>query len=470
MDIDKSVKGKVFQVIPLWVAYRQNLIRHGVPAEQAEWYVRWAEGFAKSMKGPLASRSGADILRYLEKQARRADMNEWQIRQAVQAVRFLYQEQLNTTWARKWEWDKAESHAVAFLNKKVEAVPASVAGPDQPLPENDSGTRFADQRPKDHFREKHAELVAGLRKEIRQRHYSLRTEQSYESWVLRFLAFHSGKMISEIGAEEIRSYLDYLVQERQVAASTQSQALNALVFFFKQVLQVQVGKIGDFTRSRRPRKLPDVLFPDEVAQLLAEMSGIHALMAGLLYGSGLRLLECMRLRVKDIDFKYRQIKVWGKGGKHRPTMLPNRYEGELRKHLRQVKGMHENDLRNGHGEVFMEPALARKYTNASREWAWQYVFPANGLSVDPRSGKVRRHHIHETSLQKAVKSAARKAGITKQASCHTLRHSFATHLLEAGYDIRTVQELLGHENVATTMIYTHVMNRPGLVVKSPADL
>jgi integron integrase len=269
----------------------------------------------------------------------------------------------------------------------------------------------------------------------------------------------------------VRTYLDYLAVEREVAASTQNQALNALVFFYGQVLRKPLGEMEEFARAKRPRRLPEVMTRDEVQRLLSKMDGIPGLMAGLMYGSGIRLMECVRLRVKDIDFARHQIMVRdGKGQKDRVTMLPDRFAAALQEHLARVKAIHTQDLAQGNADVYIWPAMARKYPNAGKEWIWQYVFPAKGLSVDPRSGKVRRHHINENLVQNAVKEAAIQATINKRVSCHTLRHSFATHLLEAGYDIRTVQELLGHANVITTMIYTHVLNRPGLSVKSPADI
>jgi integron integrase len=317
-----------------------------------------------------------------------------------------------------------------------------------------------------------SELVEAVKTEIRTRHYSYRTETAYLDWVRRFIAFHNYANPSGLDAPTaVKTYLDYLAVEREVAASTQNQALNALVFFYGQVLRKPLGEMEEFTRAKRPRRLPEVMTRDEVQTLLSQMSGITGLMAGVMYGSGLRLMECVRLRVKDIDFAQHQIMVRdGKGQKDRVTMLPERFAAPLQEHLVRVKAIYEQDLAQGTAEVYIWPALGRKYPNAGKEWIWQYVFPAKSLSVDPRSGKVRRHHINENLLQKAVKEAAARAAINKQVSCHTLRHSFATHLLEARYDIRTVQELLGHANVVTTMIYTHVLNRPGLSVKSPADI
>jgi integron integrase len=304
---------------------------------------------------------------------------------------------------------------------------------------------------------------------MRTGNYSFSTERAYSAWVVRFLSFCAARF-SEPGAGSVHAFLEHLALARNVSAATQGQALNALVFFFQHVLGHPLGTIPDFPRARGRRRLPTVLSREEVARLLSRLSGVHALMAGLLYGSGLRLMECLRLRVKDLDFDRRQVLVReGKGGKDRVTVLPERFREPLRKHLADVRARDEQDRDRGFGEVHLPPALERKYPGAPRDWAWQWVFPAGRLSVDPRSGKVRRYHVHESALQKAVKKAARDAGIAKRVTCHTLRHSFATHLLESGYDIRTVQEMLGHSDVSTTMIYTHVLNRPGLAVKSPAD-
>ena len=274
-----------------------------------------------------------------------------------------------------------------------------------------------------------------------------------------------------MGHIEVEQFLTHLAVERNVAASTQNQALNAIVFLYKEVLGRELGWLDAMERAKRPVRMPVVLTTIEVRALLARLEGRHWLMASLLYGAGLRLMECVRLRVKDIDFEYAQITVRdGKGEKDRVTMLPGSIIAPLKIHLEQANVLHEQDLQEGFGEVYLPFALARKYPQAGREWGWQYVFPASQRSLDPRSGKERRHHIDEQSLQRAVKKALREAGIHKPASCHTLRHSFATHLLQAGYDIRTVQELLGHKDVSTTMIYTHVLNRGGKGVRSPLDI
>lgn len=308
-------------------------------------------------------------------------------------------------------------------------------------------------------------LLDQVRDACRLRHLSLRTEQAYVYWIRRYVRFHDTRHPAEMGAEEIRTFLSQLATAGRVAASTQNQALAALLFLYRHVLRIEKA-----VRARRARKLPVVLTPAETQAVLSQLTGTHGLIAGLLYGSGLRLLECLRLRVKDLDFACHQLTVrHGKGEKDRVTMLPQRLEAALQDHLRRVKEQHTRDLAEGFGTVELPYALARKYPNAPRSWGWQYVFPSMNRSTDPRSGEVRRHHLSESSVQKAVTAAVRKAGITKPGSCHTLRHSFATHLLQAGYDIRTVQELLGHKDVSTTMIYTHVLNRGGKGVRSPLD-
>jgi integron integrase len=313
-------------------------------------------------------------------------------------------------------------------------------------------------------------LLDQVRQLLRLRHYSLRTEEAYLAWMKRFILFHGKRHPRELDERDISAFLTSLAVEGKVAASTQNQALSALLFLYKEVLGRELAFIGGVVRVKRPPKLPVVLSPAEVRAVLAQLSGQYRLMAELLYGSGLRLLECLRLRVKDVDFQYLQIVVRdSKGGKDRRTMLPVSVVPPLRDHLEAVKRRHEEDLASGFGKVHLPGALERKMPNASREWAWQYVFPADKRSLDPRSGVEQRHHVNEKNLQNAVKAAVRTAGVSKTASCHTLRHSFATHLLENGYDIRTVQELLGHKDVSTTMIYTHVLNKPGMGVRSPLD-
>lgn len=313
-------------------------------------------------------------------------------------------------------------------------------------------------------------LLEQVRQTIRLKHYSIRTEEAYVQFIKRFILFHHKRHPLEMGADEIRQYLSYLANVGQVAASTQNQALSALLFLYREVLNVELPFIEGIERAKRPVRVPVVLTHEECKKILSHLSGIHKLMAELLYGSGLRLMEAVRLRVKDIDFGYKQITIRdGKGEKDRRTVLPVSLIEPLQHQLTRSKLLHQEDLQRGYGRVYLPYALERKYPNASSEWAWQWVFPANNLSVDPRSAKTRRHHASEDMLQAAVKRAVAKAGVAKRVSCHTFRHSFATHMLENGYDIRTVQELLGHANVKTTQIYTHVLNRGGHGVKSPLD-
>jgi len=313
-------------------------------------------------------------------------------------------------------------------------------------------------------------LLRQVHEAIRRLHYSRRTEEAYVHWIKRFIFWSGKRHPSTLGEAEVSAFLSHLAVELNVAAATQNQALSALLFLYKQVLGVELPWLDAMVRAKRPVRLPVVLSPGEVAALLAQLEGVHGLMAGILYGCGLRLMECLRLRVKDADFAYRQILVReGKGEKDRVTMLPERLVQALHTQLGAAKRLHAIDLREGYGEVHLPYALARKYPRAGYEWGWQYVFPSKSRSVDPEGGVVRRHHLDESVLARALKQAARDAGIVKRVSAHVLRHSFATHLLQNGYDIRTVQELLGHADVSTTMIYTHVLNKGGRGVRSPLD-
>jgi integron integrase len=314
-------------------------------------------------------------------------------------------------------------------------------------------------------------LLDRVRDMLRVKHYSIRTEKTYVRWIRRYILFHDKRHPEEMGAREIEAFLTHLAVEKNVAASTQNQALCALLFLYNEVLEKDLTPdVIDAVRAKKPKRLPVVLTRDEAMSVLAALSGTNQLIARTLYGSGLRLIECLRLRVKDIDFAYRQITVRdGKGQKDRATILPASLVDPLQEHLRRVRMLHQQDLDRGYGSVYLPYALERKYPSAHKEWCWQYVFPAQGRSTDPRSGVVRRHHLSESSVQKAVRRAVKLAGIDKPAGCHTFRHSFATHLLEDGYDIRTVQELLGHKDVKTTMIYTHVLSKGGLAVRSPLD-
>jgi integron integrase len=313
-------------------------------------------------------------------------------------------------------------------------------------------------------------LLDQVREALRVRHYSRRTERAYVAWIRRYIVFHGKRHPVDMGAAEVSTFLSYLAVEGKVSASTQNQALAALLFLYDSTLGIDLPWLEDLVRAATPQRLPVVLSRDEVRAVLLSLRGTPRLMAVLLYGAGLRLLECAHLRIKDLDFSANQIVVRsGKGDRDRVTLLPAAVKPALQGQLERVRAQHENDLRAGAGWVQLPHALSRKYPNAGREWPWQWVFPATRTYTDPVTGQWRRHHLHETVIQRAVHRAVREAGLTKPASCHTFRHSFATHLLEDGYDIRTVQELLGHRDIRTTMIYTHVLNRGPSAVRSPLD-
>jgi len=313
-------------------------------------------------------------------------------------------------------------------------------------------------------------LLDQMKDILRAKHYSPRTEETYADWAKRFILFHDKRHPGEMGAKEIQEYITYLATELNLAASSQNQALSAIIFLYRHVLKIELDFPQQNIRAKKSEHLPTVLSKTEAISVISQMSGITKIMAQILYGSGLRLMECLRLRVKDIDFQNRQIVVRdGKGEKDRVTPLPETLVVPLQQHLAEIYQLHKKDLDEGFGEVYLPYALSRKAPNTAREWFWQYVFPASQRSIGPVTNQIRRHHIDESTLQRAVKAAARKANINKPVSPHTFRHSFATHLLQNGYDIRTVQELLGHKDVKTTMIYTHVLQRGGLAVRSPLD-
>jgi integron integrase len=313
-------------------------------------------------------------------------------------------------------------------------------------------------------------LLDQVRNEIRLRHYSIRTEDAYLGWIKRFILHHKKRHPRNMGAAEVTDFLTHLAVKGHVSASTQNQALNAVLFLYRDVLKIELPWLDGIQRAKSSRRLPVVLTREEVKRLLAQLDGTRWLIVALIYGSGLRLMEALRLRVKDVDFSYCQMFVRdAKGQKDRVTPLPTMLVDPLRQQLDRVRTLHQRDIADGFGRVWLPYALERKYPNACREWGWQFVFPSASRSSDPRSGIVRRHHVHESVVQKCVKQAVRDAQILKPATVHTLRHSFATHLLEDGYDIRTVQELLGHSDVSTTMIYTHVLHKGGKAARSPLD-
>lgn len=313
-------------------------------------------------------------------------------------------------------------------------------------------------------------LLDQVRGKIRLKHYSIRTEQAYVDWIKRYILFFDKRHPKDLGVHEVEQFLTHLAVERRVSASTQNQAKSALLFLYKEVLAIDLPWLDNVERAKAPKRLPVVLTPAEIQKILAQLDGTNLLITSLLYGTGMRILEALRLRVKDVDFSRKEILIRdGKGFKDRVTMLPIALIEPLNAHLKRVKALHEQDLQAGFGAVYLPYALSKKYPYAERDWTWQYVFPSAKLSMDPRSGETRRHHIQDQVIQRAVRQAVVDANLTKPATPHTFRHSFATHLLESGYDIRTVQELLGHSDVSTTMIYTHVLNKGGRGVSSPLD-
>ncbi len=413
--------------------------------KEAHWLGVRMENFFRAHQRQMESVTVADVCNYLEGLMRKGQV-EWQIKQTLDAIgllmRYGYQREDLMIPALREAWGRRLNQRVGIA---VPVINSTATG----------GVAAVSER---------------LRRVLRVAHYALRTEKSYTQWWERFEKFVGDRPEAELGADEVRTFLEDLAVERRVSAATQKQALNALVFVFGQVLGRPLGNLGDMILAKPKRRLPCVLTVDEVSRVLAELDGVPSLIGQLLYGSGLRLLEALRLRVKDVEFDSGQIIVRdGKGEKDRVTVLPETIREPLLEHLRGVWRLHQQDLKAGSGRVQLPYALAVKYPNAGREWCWQFVFPAGGLSKDPRSGAIRRHHLHETTMQRAMNEAVRRSEVAKPASSHTMRHSFATHLLESDHDIRTVQELLGHSDVATTMIYTHVMNRPGLGVRSPLD-
>ncbi len=413
--------------------------------KDAYWLGIRMENFLRVYEPQIETVSLKDACDYLESVMRKGQA-DWQVKQSLDAIGLLM----------KFGYERYELGVPqlreAWGNRLNERVGISAT---QPVSATD---------------DKPLGVVDRIRRVLRVAHYAIKTEKAYTQWWARFEAFAGERSSDELGPDDVRAFLEYLAVERKVAADTQKQALNALVFVFGQVLGRPLGNLGDWTIAKSSRRLPCVLTVEEVQKVLSQLNGIPALVARLLYGSGLRLSEALRLRFKDVDFAGGKIVVRdGKGEKDRVTVLPQSIQEPLLEHLRGVWRLHQQDLKVGGGNVELPYALAVKYPNAEHEWGWQFCFPAPGLSKDPRSGVIRRHHVHESTIQRAMTRAVRESRVHKPANCHTLRHSFATHLLEANYDIRTVQELLGHNDVATTMIYTHVMNKPGMGVRSPLD-
>ena len=452
-----------------WDNFINKSKRYGLKDQALRWHVRHAERYIKAHEGlRLLTHTAQQVEAYLNTMSRKPSLKDWQYKQIIMSLRILFVDIVQLAWAKDYPWqDRMED--------------ASALSPDHPTIARDSGVQRNKQRVSatlnsDSLLDKVSALFPHhferLAIEIRMRQYSIRTERAYREWLARYIAFNAMQDPAMLEPSVMANYLEHLVVKRNVASSTQSQALNALVFFYKQVLGTEIADIGVFRHSRKPRKLPVVLTRDEVTCLLRAIDNPERqLMVNLLYGCGMRLMECIRLRVLDVDFGYQHIIIRNaKGGKDRVVPLPNKLIQPLQEQIDKVRSIHQEDVVKGFGSVFLPDALSRKYPNAPKEFRWQYIFPAATISEDPRSNAIRRHHIHERVLQKYIKIAADKTGLTKRISPHVMRHSFATHLLESGYDIRTVQELLGHSDVSTTMIYTHVLNKPGVTVTSPLDL
>lgn len=449
-----------------WENYTLFLVKQGVSKKYVTWYVlRTKQYIAAFPDHHIRSHTGSEVEGFLNNVGRETSLKPWQFRQVVDAIRILFLLALKHEWAKAFDWEYWFESA-----KQLEADHVTVARDYTDALAGIDEIEGEERCPPDLY-QRYQPVLAEVVRVVRLKNYSMRTEKTYRGWVARFFYFHQPDDVQSLGANEVKKYLEHLALKRNVSVSTQRQALNAIAFLFNQVWNRPMGDLGEFVGARRPRKLPVVLSRDEVRRVLQHISGKHHLMAGLMYGGGLRLMECVTLRVLDVDFDYNQLIVRnGKGFKDRVVPLPGRFKDALREQIDFVAGLHNRDLQAGYGEVYLPDALSRKYPNASRDLRWQYLFPSTRIGADPRSGVLRRHHLHETSLQKIIRRAVKESGILKRATSHTFRHSFATHLLEAGYDIRTVQELLGHSDVSTTMIYTHVMNTPGISVKSPADL
>lgn len=456
-----------------WDKYISKTNAYGIKKDAARWYVKHAECYIKAYKNKrLSLHTEYDLERYLTSKGDMSRLQDWQYKQLVIALKILFFEIVKPEWAVTFPWDEYIDHASTLPSSHSTVVrdykPVDLESISQGLlDKNEKSSGLFNK-----VFELYPLHIQNLIKHIRVKQYSIRTEQSYLGWLLRYINYHSMKDPETLKEVHIAEFLEHLVFKRRVASSTQSQALNALIFFYKTVLGIELSDAIEFSRSKKPKRLPVVLSVREVKGLLNEITHpTQLLMVNLLYGCGMRLMECVRLRVQDVDFDYSKILVrQAKGGKDRVVPIPNKLVEILKEHIDTVEELHDSDLKGGLGSVYMPDALGRKYPNAEKEFRWQYVFPSSTISKDPRSNAMRRHHVHERGLQRQIKKSSEAFGITKKVSTHTLRHSFATHLLENGYDIRTVQELLGHADVSTTMIYTHVLNKPGVTVTSPLDM
>ncbi len=458
---DKRPDADAVLVERFWHNYLSILEKARIHKAAIPWYRKHVEAYIRASQDRLAKHKAADLNDYLNAKGRLTGLPEWQFRQIADALRLLFCELVRPAWAEDYDWYQWRAFA-----RQLE--------PDHPTLLRDANPALLVAPSSNpliiRFRESCADCHAAFLRTIRLRGMAARTEQTYEHWITRFLQFHQWKPLDELGSPDLAAYLEHLAVVRKVSIATQKIALNALVFLFREVLGRNIDEAISYAHARKPRRIPSVLSRDEVKALLATLQGRPRLMASLMYGTGMRVMECVRLRVQDIDFAFHQITVRaGKGGKDRVVPLPQKLVPQLSEYLEEVRQIHAGDLAAGYGEVLLPASLARKLGKAASSFTWQYVFPATRLAMDYSTGTTRRHHVHETSLQKAIRHAAKVAGIHKRVTSHTLRHSFATHLLQSGKDIRVLQEILGHADVSTTMIYTHVLNRGGLAVPSPFD-
>jgi len=457
--MDTGIQPTKSSIDRFWAKYIGVLKLFRIPERSHPWYQKHIQEFVDEHPSiRLQDHTPESLQHFLEKLGRNEQIDDWLFRQKVDALRLLFCHLLRISWAKYFDWDlwsagaKSLGRDHATVARSYEMIDRCVDGS-----ENYLGKRFPDIYRK--F------LVA-----IRMPDYSINTEKSYLGWIVRFLRFHPERLPYNCSEPDVASFLEYLAIKRKVAGATQAQALNALVFFFARVLEQPLGEIGPFKRPKRPQRIPTVLSPREVESIFSNLYGMNRLMIRLMYGTGMRVMECVRLRIMDLDFEYKNIIVrQGKGKKDRSVPMPDMLIEHLQRQIQFVKKQHIQDSAAGCGSVYIPDALSRKYPNAKNELRWKYLFPSTRLALDPRSDVVRRHHLHQTVIQKAIRQATNKAGIIKRVTSHTMRHSFATHLLESGADIRTVQELLGHSDVSTTMIYTHVVGRGGQGVRSPLD-
>lgn len=445
---------------PRWpTGYFEVLAEAGIPEREHSFHAHWVRQFFNRNPGKARRSLGAgDVAQFLASVKRDPSMKDWQVEQARTALILYYEQFRGITLG---DLPAADAAGPGCIERPVPA-PRRVE-PTGPIPP-------PEPRPLPERRADMGALHQAVLDALRVEHYSLKTEKTYWHWIRRFVTYHHGRKPSEMEAPEVHAFLSHLALNEGVAASTQNQALNAVVFLYRKVIRKEIGDFSDFPRARRGKRLPVVCSREEVLRLLNLVEGVEGLVIRLLYGTGMRIAECLRLRVQDVSFDRNEITVrGGKGDKDRRVPFPSSLRDALRAQLDWRKQLFEGDRKTNMHEVELPDALARKYPSAPYEWKWQYVFPAEGFSTDPRSGRVRRHHLHEVRIQRAVRQAADEAGIASRITPHTLRHCFATHLLEAGQDIRTVQELLGHSDVKTTMIYTHVLNKGPLGVVSPLD-